>query len=305
MLARRRAAWSRTAGSPGSGRRAHAPAADRAARRRRRARCCPASSTATPTWSSPATGPPSSPPGWPAQPYTGGGIRTTVAATRAATDDELRRQRRAGCVGEALRQGTTTIEIKSGYGLTVADEARVAADRRRAHRRDHVPRRARGARRVRRPTRTTTSTWSAAPMLDAVRPVRPLGRRVLRAGRLRRRPGPGGPDRRQRRRARRRGCTPTSSAPGPGVQLAVELGAASADHCTHLTDADVDALAGSAHRGHAAARRRVLHPVAVPGRPPAARRRASPSRWPPTATPARRTPRRCRSASRSPSARCG
>ncbi|BBJ43237.1 hypothetical protein SSPO_059550 [Streptomyces antimycoticus] len=30
---------------------------------------------------------------------------------------------------------------------------------------------------------------------------------------------------------------------GPGVQLAVELGAASADHCTHLTDADVDALA--------------------------------------------------------------
>ncbi len=32
--------------------------------------------------------------------------------------------------------------------------------------------------------------------------------------------------------------------PGPGVQLAVELGAASADHCTYLTDADVDALAG-------------------------------------------------------------
>ena len=33
--------------------------------------------------------------------------------------------------------------------------------------------------------------------------------------------------------------------PGPGVQLAVELGAASADHCTYLTDADVDALASS------------------------------------------------------------
>jgi len=31
---------------------------------------------------------------------------------------------------------------------------------------------------------------------------------------------------------------------GPGVRLAVELGAASADHCTYLTDADVDALAG-------------------------------------------------------------
>jgi imidazolonepropionase len=34
-------------------------------------------------------------------------------------------------------------------------------------------------------------------------------------------------------------------APGPGVQLAVELGAASVDHCTYLTDADVNALAGS------------------------------------------------------------
>ena len=33
--------------------------------------------------------------------------------------------------------------------------------------------------------------------------------------------------------------------PGPGVQLAVELGAASVDHCTYLTDADIDALAGS------------------------------------------------------------
>ena len=33
--------------------------------------------------------------------------------------------------------------------------------------------------------------------------------------------------------------------PGPGVLLAVELGCASVDHCTHLTDADVDALAGS------------------------------------------------------------
>jgi imidazolonepropionase len=32
---------------------------------------------------------------------------------------------------------------------------------------------------------------------------------------------------------------------GPGVRLAVEMGAASADHCTHLTPADVDALAGS------------------------------------------------------------
>ena len=57
------------------------------------------------------------------------------------------------------------------------------------------------------------------------------------------------------------------------MRLAVELGAASVDHCTHLTDADVDALAGRRHRRDAAARRRVLHPLAVPGRPPAAGRR--------------------------------
>ncbi len=55
--------------------------------------------------------------------YTGGGIRTTVAATRAASDDELRAS--AGrLVREALRQGTTTIEIKSGYGLSVDAETR-------------------------------------------------------------------------------------------------------------------------------------------------------------------------------------
>lgn len=57
------------------------------------------------------------------RPYTAGGIRTTVAATRAATDDELSANI-ARYLGEALRQGTTTFETKSGYGLTVEDEAR-------------------------------------------------------------------------------------------------------------------------------------------------------------------------------------
>ncbi len=62
--------------------------------------------------------------------------------------------------------------------------------------------------------------------------------------------------------------------PGPGVRLAVELGAASADHCTHLvTTTDVDGAGRVVHRGHPAARGRVLHPLALPGRPPAARRR--------------------------------
>ncbi len=56
-------------------------------------------------------------------PYGAGGIRTTVSATRAASDDRLR----AGLerhLAEMSRQGTTTVECKSGYGLTVADERR-------------------------------------------------------------------------------------------------------------------------------------------------------------------------------------
>src|SRR3712207_4110271 len=57
------------------------------------------------------------------RPYAAGGIRTTVAATRAATDEQLA----AGAsrlAAEMLRQGTTTVEVKSGYGLTVTDERR-------------------------------------------------------------------------------------------------------------------------------------------------------------------------------------
>ncbi len=58
------------------------------------------------------------------QRYAAGGIRSTVAATRDASDDELRARLRS-LVGEMLTQGTTTVEIKSGYGLDVATEARL------------------------------------------------------------------------------------------------------------------------------------------------------------------------------------
>lgn len=53
----------------------------------------------------------------------GGGIRSTVAATRAATDSELLAltTRRAQAL---MNEGVTTLEIKSGYGLTLEDEAR-------------------------------------------------------------------------------------------------------------------------------------------------------------------------------------
>ena len=93
--------------------------------------------------------------------------------------------------------------------------------------------------------------------------------------------------------------------PGPGVRLAVELGAASVDHCTYLDDDDVDALAGgetvatflpatdfSTRQPYPDARRVID-----------AGRHASRSR--PTATPARATRPRWRSASRSRSATCG
>src|SRR6202044_4082778 len=59
-------------------------------------------------------------------PYEAGGIRSTVLATRAATAPELRAGLRR-LAGEMLRQGTTTFECKSGYGLTTGDEARSVA----------------------------------------------------------------------------------------------------------------------------------------------------------------------------------
>ncbi|MFG1672985.1 imidazolonepropionase [Micromonospora sp. NPDC049282] len=176
------------------------------------------------------------------EPYTGGGIRTTVGATRAASDDDLRaavRRLRA----EMLRQGTTTVEIKSGYGLTVADEARslrIAAEFTEdttflgAH---VVP-----AEYADRPDDYVGLV--CGPMLAAAAPYARWvdvfcergafdvdhARAILACGQA---AGLG-----VRVHANQLG-------PGPGVQLGVELGAASVDHCTHLSDADVDALAGS------------------------------------------------------------
>ena len=55
--------------------------------------------------------------------YTAGGITTTVSATRSASDDQLRNNTQK-LLNEALSSGTTTVEIKSGYGLTQKDESR-------------------------------------------------------------------------------------------------------------------------------------------------------------------------------------
>ena len=54
----------------------------------------------------------------------GGGIRSTVRATRAATEDELLASAQR-YVEWFLRSGTTTIEAKSGYGLTIEDELKL------------------------------------------------------------------------------------------------------------------------------------------------------------------------------------
>jgi imidazolonepropionase len=174
------------------------------------------------------------------EPYTGGGIRTTVAATRAATDGALR-AKVARLVAEAARQGTTTIEIKSGYGLTVEDEVRslrIAAE--------FTPETTfLGAHVV--PEGVEPDAYVrlvCGPMLAAARPHArwvdvfcergafdpEQSREVLRAGTA---AGLGA-----RIHANQLG-------PGEGIQIAVECGAASADHCTHLSGADVKALADS------------------------------------------------------------
>ena len=176
------------------------------------------------------------------QPYGAGGIRTTVEATRAASDEELA-ARAARLVAEMLRQGTTTVEIKSGYGLTVPDEARSLAVARTLTEETTFL----GAHVVAPELADDPAAYVAlvtGPMLEACAPHArwvdafcergafdaDQARAVLEAGGAR---GLG-----MRLHANQLGS-------GPGVQLACELGAASADHCTHLSDADVDALASS------------------------------------------------------------
>jgi imidazolonepropionase len=176
--------------------------------------------------------------GWP---YEAGGIRTTTAATRAASDAQLLALAR-GRRDEARRSGITTVEIKSGYGLTPADESRTLAVARRltdettflgAH---VVPFEYEGRVDDYVELVCTEMLAACAPHARWIDAFCERGafdadqcRAVLDAGRV---AGLG-----LRLHANQLG-------PGPGVQLAVELGCASADHCTYLDDADVAALAG-------------------------------------------------------------
>jgi imidazolonepropionase len=174
------------------------------------------------------------------QPYAAGGIRTTVAATRAATDDQLRStlQRLAG---ELLHAGVTTFETKSGYGLDVATEQRsLRIGRELTPETTYL-----GAHVV--PPGVERSDYVdlvCGEMLAACVPFARWvdvfcedgafdadeTRHILKAG-------------------MGAGLEPRLHAnqltEGAGVQIGVELDAASADHCTHLTSADIDALAQS------------------------------------------------------------
>ena len=175
-------------------------------------------------------------------PYSAGGIRTTVAATRAATDDDLAANA-ARLAAEALRQGTTTLEAKSGYGLTVHDEERSLVAAR---------------------TVTDETTFLGSHVLTAEYADRPDDYVDLVCGEMLDACAPharwadvfierGAFDVDQARRileaAKAKGLGLRVHAnqltQGAGVRLAVELGAASVDHCTHPGDDDIEALAGS------------------------------------------------------------
>jgi len=175
-------------------------------------------------------------------PYSAGGIRSTVAATRAASDAELEANLR-GLAEEMLAQGITAFECKSGYGLTVADEARSVAL-------------AAGI--------TPEVTYLGAHVVPPEFESDPAGYVDLVCGQMLKACAPhskwvdvfcerGAFDADQARAVlaagRAAGLEPRLHANqlghGPGVQIAVEAGAASADHCTYLSDADVDALVAS------------------------------------------------------------
>lgn len=172
--------------------------------------------------------------------YSAGGIAVTTGATRSAGDYDLTRLA-MGRVAEAASQGTTYVETKTGYGLDVEQEARSA--RIAAGVADEVT--YLGAHLV--PEGIDADDYTdlvCGPMLDAVRPFvtwadvfcergafsEEQSRRVLEACRD---AGLG---------LRVHG---NQLGHGPGVQLAVEFGAASVDHVNYLSGHDVDALTAS------------------------------------------------------------
>ncbi|MCQ4117733.1 imidazolonepropionase [Rhodococcus tibetensis] len=177
------------------------------------------------------------------QPYAAGGIRTTIDATRAATDEELQSNSRR-LLTEALRSGSTTVECKTGYGQTVEHELRCT--RIAASITDEVTLLAAHVLPPEYAGRTDDYvTMVCAEMIGACASQakwidvfcergafdRDQAHAVLTAGVA-------------------RGLIPrvhgNQLGHGPGVRLAVELGAASVDHVCYTAQPDIEALAESA-----------------------------------------------------------
>ncbi|ART72964.1 imidazolonepropionase [Mycobacterium dioxanotrophicus] len=174
------------------------------------------------------------------KPYSAGGINTTVNATRAASTDELRANV-ARLIAESRRSGTTTNECKSGYGLTVDTE--VQSLQLAAEFTDEIT--FLGAHLVPqeyadRPDDYVDLVCTA--MVDACAPAAKWIDVFCERGAF-----DGDQTRKILTAGVERGLIPRVHAnqlgPGPGVQIAVEFGAASADHATFLDDDDIAALA--------------------------------------------------------------
>nr|MDQ4007911.1 imidazolonepropionase [Actinomycetota bacterium] len=173
------------------------------------------------------------------RPYSTGGIKTTVGATRAATDEQLAAQV-SRHIDEMLRQGTTTVETKSGYGLTTHDEARALAVAR-----QFTPETTfLGAHVVAPEYAEDPGAYVdlvTGPMLQACTPHARWVDVFCERGAF---------DADQARAVLRAGLDAGLEARvhanqlghGPGVQVACEVGAAAADHLTFLSDEDVAGL---------------------------------------------------------------
>ncbi len=174
------------------------------------------------------------------KPYAAGGIKTTMAATRAATDEVLAANV-ARLAGEALASGTTTLEVKSGYGLSVRDEARSLVAAKTATAETTFL----GAHVV--PPDSNADDYVAlvqGEMLDACKGNAKWIDVFCDRGAF---------DVDQARAILQTGAAAglgtrihaNQLQQGGGVQLGVELGVASCDHCTHLSQQDIDALSGA------------------------------------------------------------
>ena len=174
------------------------------------------------------------------EPYKAGGIRTTMAATRAATNDQLVANARR-LAAEALASGTTTIEVKSGYGLSVVDEARsLEAARAVTDETTFL-----GAHVV--PPDTDPDTYVDLVCGEMLGQCAPHARWIdVFCDR-------GAFDVDQARKILAAGVKAglgtrlhaNQLQQGGGIALGVEMGVASCDHCTHVSDHDIELLAGA------------------------------------------------------------